>query len=158
MQSTGSGHCSLPHLKLQRTQWYSRCQKSHPGSCQSIWVAETSLNMKVGLGTDISGGHTPSIWEVMRQTLIASNCLQFGTPAYKPLSYKEVFALATIGGAQVWELRSLLWHSRFLICKTLLGISFQERNLMLLLLIQMLEWSTSSLRIHLWTSFRSVSI
>jgi hypothetical protein len=39
--------------------------------------------------------------EVIRQTVTASNVLQFYDQSYKPLGYKEAFALATLGGSQV---------------------------------------------------------
>jgi guanine deaminase len=38
---------------------------------------------------------------VIRQALLASNTIQFSNENYVPLSFREAFALATIGGAQV---------------------------------------------------------
>ena len=59
--------------------------------------------LKVGLGTDVSGGYAAGMLEVMRQTLIASTCVGFQSrdPAYRPLDYREAFHLATLGGARV---------------------------------------------------------
>ncbi len=55
----------------------------------------------------MSGGYSPSLWETIRQALIASNALQFEDESYQPISYKEAFGLATIGGAQVFGVQNL---------------------------------------------------
>lgn len=57
-------------------------------------------NITVGLGTDISGGYSPSILQVAREAIIASNTLEFSRQNYKPLNWKTMFALATLGGAE----------------------------------------------------------
>eukprot|EP01102_Stenamoeba_stenopodia_P004903 TRINITY_DN1539_c0_g1_i1.p1 TRINITY_DN1539_c0_g1~~TRINITY_DN1539_c0_g1_i1.p1 ORF type:complete len:525 (-),score=114.10 TRINITY_DN1539_c0_g1_i1:25-1599(-) len=61
--------------------------------------------LKVGLGTDVSAGTSPGILPVLRQTIIASNALDFEEnpkPSNSPpLGYQEAFALATLGGARV---------------------------------------------------------
>jgi cytosine/adenosine deaminase-related metal-dependent hydrolase len=41
---------------------------------------------------------------VIRQAIIGSNTLQFYDEKYKPLTFKEFFALATLGGAQLVSL------------------------------------------------------
>ncbi len=61
----------------------------------------------MGLGTDISGGYSPSILAQIRAAVFGSNSLTFqnissGGP---PLTYKDFFALATLGGSQVLGLQ-----------------------------------------------------
>ncbi|KAI1260407.1 guanine deaminase [Xylariaceae sp. FL1019] len=58
--------------------------------------------IKVGLGTDSGGGFSSSILDAMRQALVASNSREVTSKgADKGLSIKELFHLATLGGAQV---------------------------------------------------------
>lgn len=57
--------------------------------------------VKVGLGTDVSGGYSPSMLEVMRQAVIASTATFFHDDTCHPLSFKEVFYLATQGSAEL---------------------------------------------------------
>lgn len=53
----------------------------------------------IGLGSDISGGYSICILEVMRQAIIASKAIHFQDNSLLPLSCKEAFYLATLGGA-----------------------------------------------------------
>ncbi|KAL7300514.1 guanine deaminase [Trichogramma pretiosum] len=63
-----------------------------------------AANVKVGLGTDVSGGNFPSILDVMRAALQVSAHLSFIHDSYKPLTYEDVFCLATLGGAEALAL------------------------------------------------------
>lgn len=82
--------------------------------------------IKVGLGTDVAGGHSASMLDCMRQTLVASRVVGFeqrdkkasassadaagsaaGTVSlddinveYPPMNYQEIFHLATVGSAE----------------------------------------------------------
>ena len=70
--------------------------------------------IKVGLGTDVAGGHSASMLDCMRQSLVASRVVGFehrdkGTNPksiheqeveYPPMSYPEMFYLATQGSAE----------------------------------------------------------
>jgi guanine deaminase len=56
--------------------------------------------VKVGLGTDCSGGYSSSILETMRHAIISSKCMKIQDPSYEQLTYKDVIFLATLGGAQ----------------------------------------------------------
>jgi len=49
---------------------------------------------------DVSGGNFPSILDVMRAALQVSIHLSFSKLNYKPLNYKDVFYMATLGGAE----------------------------------------------------------
>jgi guanine deaminase len=69
------------------------------------------FGLHIGLGTDISGGHSPSIIDNCRQAIAASRALEEGVdPALRPekrsrpgrrIDFREAFWLATAGGAQV---------------------------------------------------------
>uniref|UniRef100_A0A6B2L4W3 Guanine deaminase n=1 Tax=Arcella intermedia TaxID=1963864 RepID=A0A6B2L4W3_9EUKA len=59
--------------------------------------------MKVGLGTDVSGGSSVSIFDAMRQAIIASKVNHF-QGGHSPLSAREALFLATLGGSQVLAL------------------------------------------------------
>jgi guanine deaminase len=56
--------------------------------------------VKLSLGTDVSGGHTASMLEVIRSAVVASNTLQFADESYTPINFRAAFALATLGGAR----------------------------------------------------------
>lgn len=50
--------------------------------------------------SDVSGGASPSIIEEMRSAIATSIHLSFGKDNYEPLTYKDVFYLATLGAAK----------------------------------------------------------
>lgn len=58
--------------------------------------------VRVGLGTDISGGYGLTLIDAMRQAIIASKViyLQKKDEESRPLTVSEVFYLATLGGAR----------------------------------------------------------
>ncbi|KAF9996711.1 hypothetical protein BGZ79_009563 [Entomortierella chlamydospora] len=58
------------------------------------------LDLKVGLGTDVSGGYSPSVLEALRCSRICS----IAKNPEESLSIPELFYLATMGGARVMEL------------------------------------------------------
>ncbi|KAF9104318.1 hypothetical protein BGX27_010144 [Mortierella sp. AM989] len=59
-----------------------------------------SKDIKVGLGTDVAGGYSPSILEALRASRSASVARNIDTT----LLVTELFYLATVGGARVMEL------------------------------------------------------
>ncbi|MBZ9699438.1 MULTISPECIES: guanine deaminase [unclassified Mesorhizobium] len=71
-------------------------------------------HMHVGLGTDISGGYSPSLFDGCRHALSASRTLQSGVHAGMdaaqrgapgaPITHQEAFWLATAGGAEALDL------------------------------------------------------
>ncbi|XP_015768628.1 PREDICTED: guanine deaminase-like [Acropora digitifera] len=64
--------------------------------------AMLNKKIKVGLGTDVSGGESTSILVAIRDCIKASNVLSLRKPEeYKPLNFEEAFFLATLGGSQV---------------------------------------------------------
>ena len=64
-------------------------------------------DIKVGLGTDVAGGHSHSMLDAIKQSIVASTVVSFlptstnDAKQMEPLSYKEAFFLATMGGARV---------------------------------------------------------
>ncbi|KAJ3062716.1 hypothetical protein HDU98_001426 [Podochytrium sp. JEL0797] len=75
--------------------------------------------MKVGLGTDVAGGYSPSMLDAMRQAILCSKMVSIGQGSdaddcssptreapmqYAALTYAEVFHLATVGGAECLSL------------------------------------------------------
>ncbi|GMF26452.1 unnamed protein product [Phytophthora lilii] len=66
--------------------------------------------VKVGLGTDVSGGYSPSMLDAIRQAVIASKLVSIingsssdgdsDEPQEDSLSYAEAFHLATVGSAE----------------------------------------------------------
>jgi guanine deaminase len=56
--------------------------------------------VKVGLGTDVSGGHSPSMLCAARDAITVSKVLHVGGETKTELDYKGAFFLATLGGSQ----------------------------------------------------------
>lgn len=86
-RGAGISHCPISNFALRSGIFNVRRAKS--------------LGVKVGLGSDVSGGYSPSMIEVMRQAVIASTSIYFQEPEHAPLTYKEVFYLATLGNAEL---------------------------------------------------------
>jgi len=63
-----------------------------------------SAGVKVGLGTDCSGGYSPSILNAMRQAVMASNTFTFSQPDYQPIHFSDALYLATRGGASLLDM------------------------------------------------------
>ncbi|KAK9463262.1 uncharacterized protein V1516DRAFT_667299 [Lipomyces oligophaga] len=84
------------------------CGVSHcPSSNSSLTSGETRVKwlleagIKVGLGTDVSGGFSPSILFTARQALLVSRHLAMKGDESHKLTIEEVLYLATLGGAGV---------------------------------------------------------
>ncbi|CAD1472802.1 unnamed protein product, partial [Heterotrigona itama] len=58
-----------------------------------------SKSIKIGLGTDVSGGQSCSILDAMKSALQVSSHLSLIKENYRALNYKDVFHMATLGGA-----------------------------------------------------------
>lgn len=93
------------------------CSNTNLGSGMCDVKRLLAANVKVGLGTDVSGGNRIAIYEVMRAALDVSHHLNMmkkqdvkgtgrvapGTKTneeYVPLNYRQVVHLATLGGAE----------------------------------------------------------
>ncbi|XP_016137388.1 guanine deaminase-like [Sinocyclocheilus grahami] len=84
----------------------SHCPNSNISICSGMLNVRNVLNHKVklGLGTDVAGGYSPSMLDAMRRTLDTSKTLTIQDPQHKTLSFEEVFRLATLGGSEALSL------------------------------------------------------
>jgi hypothetical protein len=64
--------------------------------------------LEVGLGTDVSGGYSPSILDSVRQAIIASKVRRIADAAQPPLSHREGLYLATLGGGRALGLQDVI--------------------------------------------------
>lgn len=94
--STGCGVVHCPSSNFNLMSGVMDCRR---------FLAE---GVKVGLGTDVAGGHSPSMLDAIRQAIVASTVTALrhkeggsGEAGPAPLSYKEALYLATMGSAQV---------------------------------------------------------
>lgn len=106
---TSIAHCPTSNTKLRS------------GFCDIRRILEAGI--KVGLGTDVSGGNSASMLTAIQDALNVSHCLNFakkqhimGTGRvaeydetqnknYKPLEYNNALYLATLGGAEALALQ-----------------------------------------------------
>ena len=58
-------------------------------------------NVKVALGTDVSGGYSFSMFDSIRQAITASKVIAINDRKHAPLLVKEAFHLGTLAGAHV---------------------------------------------------------
>ncbi|XP_042886176.1 guanine deaminase-like [Penaeus japonicus] len=86
---TGVSHCPNSNMSLRS------------GMCNVRRLLKAGL--KVGLGTDCSGGFSPSILNALRMAVLMSKGLSAMSNA-KHLTLEESFRLATLGGAKVLHL------------------------------------------------------
>lgn len=69
------------------------------GAARVRWLLQRGID--VGLGTDMSGGYSPSVLEAARQAALVSRHVAMGGDEAAKLSVEEVLYLATAGGARV---------------------------------------------------------
>ncbi|KAF9354897.1 hypothetical protein BGX34_010764 [Mortierella sp. NVP85] len=89
-KNAGISHCANSNLNL----------KSGLADVRKI----LSKDIKVGLGTDVAGGYSPSILEALR----ASRSVSVARDLDTTLLVSELFYLATMGGARVMELQDTI--------------------------------------------------
>ena len=94
----------------------AHCPISNFYFANAVFPLRTALDrhMHVGLGTDVSGGYSPSLFDGCRHALSASRMLQSGVHAGlapqdrgapgEPITHQEAFWLATAGGAEALDL------------------------------------------------------
>ncbi|KAK7743212.1 hypothetical protein SLS53_004297 [Cytospora paraplurivora] len=68
------------------------------GAARVRWLLDRGID--VGLGTDVSGGYSPSVLEAARQASLVSRHVAMGGDDKAKLSVEEVLYLATRGGAK----------------------------------------------------------
>lgn len=89
-------------LMKEKNAGISHCANSNFNLKSGMADVRKMLNkdIKVGLGTDVAGGYSPSILEALRSSRTASVARNMETS----LIVAELFYLATVGGARVMEL------------------------------------------------------
>ena len=98
-------HLSAEEVDLvkKRESKISHCPASNSaitsGTCKVRSLLQKGV--EVGLGTDMSGGYSPSILEVVRQAALVSRHIAMSGDEEAKLSIEEVLYLATRGGAKV---------------------------------------------------------
>ena len=100
-------------LLLLRNVGISHCAASNFCLSSGVLNVKRLFNQgfkKIGLGTDVAGGYSPSILESIRQSITASKVVHIQSRDSKneiePLSLAEAFYMATLGGASVLNLES----------------------------------------------------
>jgi guanine deaminase len=94
----------------------AHCPLSNAYFANAVFPLREALDrhMHVGLGTDISGGYSPLLFDGCRHALSASRMVQSGVHAHlkadargapgEPITHQEAFWLATAGGAEALDL------------------------------------------------------
>jgi len=111
-------HLEEEELKLvkEKESGISHCPTSNFNLTSGMAKVGVLLDrkIKVGLGTDVSGGFSPSILTAVQHASIAAKVVALTSPAKpsdpnsfasKPLTMQTLFWLATLGGAQVCNLQ-----------------------------------------------------
>jgi len=100
-------HLSKEEMQLikQRKSKISHCPASNSAVGSGLCPVRTLLDegLEVGLGTDVSGGYSPSVLEAVRQTCLVSRLVGYlkdGDSRYY-IGVEEGLWLATVGGAKV---------------------------------------------------------
>ncbi|KAF8660610.1 hypothetical protein AX16_001589 [Volvariella volvacea WC 439] len=104
-------------LVAERKAGISHCPVSNFNISSGIAPIGKYLDngIKVGLGTDVSGGYSPSILTVIQSASIAAKCISLRSPSDskiydgtkfegRQLPVATLFYLATLGGAQVCDI------------------------------------------------------
>lgn len=122
-------------LIRQRNSKISHCPSSNSALGSGLAPVRILLNegLTVGLGTDVSGGYSPSILEAARQACLVSRLLQYSseyqtmtgnvsTNGTEKLSVEESLYLATRGGAAVVDMagdiggfdKGMIWDAQLI--------------------------------------------
>ena len=93
-------------LMKEKNAGISHCANSNFNLKSGMADVRKMLNkdIKVGLGTDVAGGYSPSILEALR----ASRTCSVARDMESSLVVAELFYLATVGGARVMELEKTI--------------------------------------------------
>lgn len=96
-------------LIKKRGAGISHCPTSNTSLQSGIMATRKYLSkgLKIGLGTDVAGGFTPSIIQVIRECIGVSKLYKsLVKNDEEPISLPEAFYLATMGGAQLLGLEN----------------------------------------------------
>ncbi|GFF36728.1 probable guanine deaminase [Aspergillus udagawae] len=122
-------------LIRERDSKISHCPASNSALGSGLAAVRVMLDegLTVGLGTDVSGGYSPSILEAARQACLVSRLLGYSTEfqemagnststGYEKLSVEESLYLATRGGAAVVDIaddiggfdKGMIWDAQLI--------------------------------------------
>lgn len=94
-KGSGISHCPISNSSITS------------GECRVRWLLDNGI--PVGLGTDVSGGFSPSILQVARQAILVSRHLAMETENdHDKLTVQDVLYLSTMGGAKLVGLQNKL--------------------------------------------------
>ncbi|ETO25703.1 hypothetical protein RFI_11435 [Reticulomyxa filosa] len=104
-----ANHCTDEDLKVlkQKGVGIAHCPLSNfyfANGCLPVKSLHEKYKLNVGLGTDVAGGYSPSMFNAMRNCVITSKL--FGGDA--DMDYKHALYLATIGGAKCLGIDSII--------------------------------------------------
>nr|XP_060618184.1 guanine deaminase isoform X1 [Anolis sagrei ordinatus] len=87
----------------------AHCPNSNISLCSGLFNAKKVLkhDVKLGLGTDVAGGHSSSMLDAIRKAIMVSNILHITRENEGGLTLKEVFRLATLGGSKALGLDTI---------------------------------------------------
>lgn len=91
-RKTAIAHCPISNIYFGNS--VMRVQDAH------------QKNVKIGLGTDISGGFSPSLYRNMQQSIMSSQILTEQGHENARISAANAFYLATVGGANALHIKS----------------------------------------------------
>ncbi|KAI0164676.1 guanine deaminase [Xylariaceae sp. FL1272] len=151
-------------LIAERGAKISHCPCSNSALTSGVarvrWMLDKGI--QVGLGSDVSGGYSPSILEAARQAKMVSNHLVMpgGTEEkheHAKLTVEEVLFLATKGGAQVVGLADkigalevgMLWDAQLVDIGTVPD-HLDEHDFTVQSNVDMFGWETWEEKIHKW--------
>ena len=108
--STIMAHCVYSsdaeiNRMLENGVWIAHCANSNMNLSSGIAPIRKYIEfgMRVGLGSDVAGGQTESIFRAMTDTIQVSKLYwRYLDDKAKPLSFPESFYLATKGGGSFW--------------------------------------------------------
>eukprot|EP00904_Undaria_pinnatifida_P002954 jgi/Undpi1/1265/HiC_scaffold_11.g04657.m1 len=109
-------HCSGEEREMLKDSEAGvvHCPSSNFNLCSGVANVRRYLTegIKVGLGTDVAGGHSCSMLDAIRMTMVATSVCGMQADedgvVWQPLSFQEAFHLATVGGAEVLGLADVV--------------------------------------------------
>jgi guanine deaminase len=119
----------------------AHCPLSNAYFSNSVFPLRTALEkgLRVGLGTDISGGHSPSIFDTCRMAVTSSRMLEDGVDPsisqgdrgtqLRRIDFREAFWLATVGGADVLDIPTGLFAKENYFDAIVIDTSVDQSNI-----------------------------
>ncbi|MDO4267356.1 MAG: amidohydrolase family protein [Eubacteriales bacterium] len=103
-------------LMKERGVWAAHCPQSNMNLSSGIAPVREFLDrgIKTGLGTDVAGGHSLSMFRAITDAVQASKLYwRLVDQTKKPLALEEAFYMATVGGGSFFEAAGFAASGRF---------------------------------------------